>query len=176
MTSESQDTRLTSQPKDGTLHRAVSPITGLVICFLDQRKECLLLALQHHFQLHLVSHPGTDQDQPCFTSEASKQAGVCRVVCCWLYSSHMYILYSIPSTASCHLDVIHVSLATLNNASFICLHTLNYSSHVYTVLDTIYCILPMPFCTITHSYIFMYIFVFIPLHCVYEGVVVELLG
>ena len=36
-------------------------------------------------------------------------------------------------------------------------------AYVYTVLDTIYCILPMPFCTITHSYIFMYIF-FIPLH------------
>ena len=36
-------------------------------------------------------------------------------------------------------------------------------SYVYTVLYTIYCILPMPFCTITHSYIFMYIF-FIPLH------------
>ena len=29
MTSESQDTRLTSHPKDGTLHRAVSPITAL---------------------------------------------------------------------------------------------------------------------------------------------------
>ena len=40
-------------------------------------------------------------------------------------------------------------------------------SYVYTVLYTIYCILPMPFCTITHSYIVMYIF-FIPLHlCVY---------
>ena len=43
----------------------------------------------------------------------------------------MYILYSIPSTASCHLYVIHVSLATLNNATFICLHTLHYSSHMY---------------------------------------------
>jgi hypothetical protein len=41
--------------------------------FLDQRKECLLLALQHHFQQHLVSHPGTDQDQPCLASEASQQ-------------------------------------------------------------------------------------------------------
>ena len=38
-------------------------------------------------------------------------------------------------------------------------------SSVYTVLDTIYCILPMLLCTITHPYIFMYIF-FIPLHCV----------
>ena len=75
MTSESQDTRLTSHPKDGTLHRAVSPITALGHwdIFLDQRKECLLLALQHHFQQHLVSHPGTDQDQPCLASEASQQ-------------------------------------------------------------------------------------------------------
>jgi hypothetical protein len=77
MTSESQDTRLTSHPKDGTLHRAVSPITALgqwdIYIFLDQRKECLLLALQHHFQQHLVSYPGTDQNQPCLASEASQQ-------------------------------------------------------------------------------------------------------
>ena len=75
MTSESQDTRLTSHPKDGTLHRAVSPITALGHwdINLDQRKECLLLALQHHFQQHLVSHPGTDQDQPCLASESSQQ-------------------------------------------------------------------------------------------------------
>jgi hypothetical protein len=37
---------------------------------LDQKKECLLLAVQHHFQQHLLSHPGTDQDQPCLASEA----------------------------------------------------------------------------------------------------------
>ena len=80
MTSEGQDTHLTSHPKDGTLHRALSPITALghwdviiIIYFLDRRKECLLLALQHHFQQHLVSHPGTDQDQPCLASEASQQ-------------------------------------------------------------------------------------------------------
>ena len=75
MTSESQDTRLTSHPKDSTQHRAVSPITALGHwdIFLDQRKECLLLALQHHFQQHLVSHPGTDQDQPCLASEARQQ-------------------------------------------------------------------------------------------------------
>ena len=30
--------------------------------FLDQRKGCLLLALQHQFQQHMVSHLGTDQD------------------------------------------------------------------------------------------------------------------
>ena len=41
-------------------------------------------------------------------------------------------------------------------------------SYVYTVLYTIYCILPMPFCAITHSYIFMYIF-FIPLHLCVSG-------
>jgi hypothetical protein len=45
--------------------------------FLDKRIERLLLAPQHHFQQHLVSHPGTDPDQP---------AVVCRVVCCWLTS------------------------------------------------------------------------------------------
>ena len=75
MTSESQDTRLTSHLKDSTLHRAVSPITALGIwdIFLDQRKEFLLLALQHHFQQHLVSHPGTEQDQRCLASEASQQ-------------------------------------------------------------------------------------------------------
>ena len=79
MTSESQDTRLTSLLKDSTLHRAVSPITAMgnweffTFIFLDQRKECLLLALQHHFQQHLVSHLGTDQDQPCIASEVSQQ-------------------------------------------------------------------------------------------------------
>jgi hypothetical protein len=36
-------------------------------------------------------------------------------------------------------------------------------SYACTALDTIYYILHMLFCTITHSYIFMYIF-FIPLH------------
>jgi hypothetical protein len=72
MTSESQDTHLASHLKDSTLHRAVSPITALGN-FLDQRKECLLLAPQHHFQQHLVYHPGTDQDQPCLASEASQQ-------------------------------------------------------------------------------------------------------
>jgi hypothetical protein len=61
MTAESQDTRLTSHLKDSTLHRAVS-LPGALGYLLDQRKECLLLALQHHFQQHLVSHLGTDQD------------------------------------------------------------------------------------------------------------------
>ena len=42
---------------------------------LDQRKEGLLLALQYHFQQHLVSHPETDQDQPYLASEASQQWG-----------------------------------------------------------------------------------------------------
>ena len=75
MTSESQDTSLTSHPKDSTLHRAVSPITTLWHwdIVLDQRKECLLLALQHHVQEHLVSYSGTDQDQPRLASEASQQ-------------------------------------------------------------------------------------------------------
>jgi hypothetical protein len=41
--------------------------------FLDQSKECLLLVIQHHFQQNLVSHPGTDQDQPCLASEESQQ-------------------------------------------------------------------------------------------------------
>jgi hypothetical protein len=31
---------------------------GLRYFWGNQRKECLLLALQHHFQQHLVSHPG----------------------------------------------------------------------------------------------------------------------
>ena len=75
MTSESQDTRLTSHPKDSTLHRQrpQSLPWGIGIFFLDPRKECLLLALQHHFQQHLVSHPGTNQDQPCLASEARQQ-------------------------------------------------------------------------------------------------------
>ena len=79
ITSESQDTHLTSHLKDRTLHRVMSPITALghwEIIFLDQRKDCLLLALQHHFQQHLVSYPGTDQDQPCLASEASQQGGM----------------------------------------------------------------------------------------------------
>ena len=85
MASESQDTRLTSHPKDGTLHRAVSPITALGhlgYFFLDQRKECLLLALQHHFQQHLVS-PFRYWPGPTLLSFRSKPAVVCRVVCCW---------------------------------------------------------------------------------------------
>ena len=48
-------------------------------------------------------------------------------------------------------------------------------SYVYTVLYTIYCILPMPFCTITHPYIYMYIFLSL-YTCVYKVVVLELLG
>ncbi|XP_055737236.1 enhancer of polycomb homolog 1-like isoform X2 [Salvelinus fontinalis] len=40
-------------------------------------KECLLLALQHHFQQHLVSHPGTNQDQRCLASERGKPAVGC---------------------------------------------------------------------------------------------------
>ena len=56
------------------------------------------------------------------------------------------------------------SLATLNYATLFTYPTLLISYiYIYTVLDTIYCILPMPLCTITHSYIFMYI-LFIPLH------------
>ena len=65
--------------------------------------------------------------------------------------------------ASCHFYVIHVSLATLNNATFMFTYPTLLISYVYSVPDTIYCILPTPFCTIIHSYIFMYIF-FIPLH------------
>ena len=69
MPAESQDTHLTSHPKDGIPNHCPEELGY----FLDQRKECLLLALQHHFQQHLVSHPGTDQDQPCLASEASQQ-------------------------------------------------------------------------------------------------------
>ena len=54
----------------------------------------------------------------------------------------MYILYSIPSTASCHLYVIHVSLATLiNNATFMFTYPTLLISYVYTAPYTIYCIL-----------------------------------
>ena len=78
------------------------------------------------------------------------------------YSSHMhtYILYSISSTVSlCNTCITsHFKL---------CHFVYILISFVYTALNTIYCILPMPLCTITHSYIFMYI-IFIPLHlCVY---------
>lgn len=75
VTTESPDTHLTSHPKDTTLHRAMSPINapGDWDIFLIQRKQCLLLALQHHFQQHLISHSGTDQDQPCLASDASQQ-------------------------------------------------------------------------------------------------------
>ncbi|CDQ68100.1 unnamed protein product [Oncorhynchus mykiss] len=63
----------------------------------------------------------------------------------------LYILYSISSTASlCNTCITSHFVYIL-------------ISYVYTVLNTIYCILPMPLCTITHSYIFMYIF-FILLH------------
>ena len=73
MTSESQDTcfKVPSERQ----HPTQGSVTALGHwdIILDQRKECLLLALQHHFQQHLVSHPGTDQDQPCLASEASQQ-------------------------------------------------------------------------------------------------------
>ena len=78
------------------------------------------------------------------------------------YSSHMhtYILYSISSTASlCNTCITsHFNYATL----------FTNSSHMYILYDTIYCILPMLLCTITHSYILMYIF-FIPLYCVQDS-------
>ena len=46
-------------------------------------------------------------------------------------------------------------------------------SYVYTVLYTIYCILPMPH---GHPYIYTYIFLLIPSHlCVHKVVVVKLL-
>jgi hypothetical protein len=85
VTTESQDTHLTSQLKDSTLHRAMSPITTLRHweMFLNQRKECLQLALQHHLQQHLVSNLETDQDKPELASEASQQwdAGWYAAVC-----------------------------------------------------------------------------------------------
>jgi hypothetical protein len=59
------------------LNRAMSPVTALGVCdFLfsfDQRKESLLLALQHHFHQLQVSHPKTDLDQPCITSGTSQK-------------------------------------------------------------------------------------------------------
>jgi hypothetical protein len=77
VTTGSQVTSLTSHPKDGTLRRAMSPIPALGHwdIFLDQRKECLLLVPQHHFQQHLVSHTGTDQDQPCLVLKATLYIG-----------------------------------------------------------------------------------------------------
>ena len=50
-----------------------------------------------------------------------------------------------------HLYVIHVSLATLNSATLFTYPTL-LISYVDNVLDTIYCIFPMTFFIITHSY------------------------
>uniref|UniRef100_A0A8C8I7M4 Ig-like domain-containing protein n=1 Tax=Oncorhynchus tshawytscha TaxID=74940 RepID=A0A8C8I7M4_ONCTS len=47
--------------------------------------------------------------------------------------------------------------------------------YVYTALNTIYCILPMPLCTITHSYI-LCTYSLSPYTCVYKVVVLELLG
>ena len=44
-----------------------------VLGIWDQREEYPLLALQPHFQQHLVSHPRTDQEKPCLASEASQQ-------------------------------------------------------------------------------------------------------
>ena len=128
MTSESQDTRLTSHPKDGTLDRAVSPITALGHwdIFLDQRKECLLLALQHHLQQHLVSHPGTDQDQPCLASEASQQcyagwyaAGDCisdwvnapPVMCCGTSQSNIFF-----TSNSKQINSVFTSIKNDNNS------------------------------------------------------------
>ena len=71
ITSESQDTRPIQKTAPYTGQCPQSPPWGIgIIIFLDQRKEYLLLALQHHFQQHLVSYPGTDQDQPCLAAEA----------------------------------------------------------------------------------------------------------
>ena len=54
---------------------------GVLGYYFKPEERVPLLALQHHFQQHLVSHPETDQYQPCLASEASQQV-VCRVVCC----------------------------------------------------------------------------------------------
>jgi hypothetical protein len=92
VTTESQDTHLTSNLKGSTLHRAMSTITALGYwdIFLDQRKGCLLLpptGPPTPLPVASGSHPGTNQDQPCLTSEASQQwdAG-------WYAAGHVEIL------------------------------------------------------------------------------------
>ena len=84
----------------------------------------------------------------------------------------MYILYPIPYTASCHLYVIHVSLATLNNATFMFTYPTLLISYIYTVLYTIYCILPSLCHTcITSHFKLCHFYVYIPyvthLICIY---------
>jgi hypothetical protein len=74
------------------------------------------------------------------------------------------------------LDVINVSLVTLNNATLYNVY-IPYITH----LICIYCTIPSTVScqsrtAISHPYIYMYIFLFIPLHlCVYKVVVLKLL-
>ena len=59
VTIESQDIRFNVPSERQHLTQGSVPnhCPGALGYFLDQRKECLLLALQHHFQQHLVSQP-----------------------------------------------------------------------------------------------------------------------
>ena len=58
----------------------------------------------------------------------------------------------------------------------ICLHTLHYSSHMYTLYSIPSTASYLCHSAIAYPYIYMYIFLFIPLHlCVYKVVVVKLL-
>ena len=97
VTTESQDTLLTLHLKDGTLHRVMSPITALGHwdLFSGQRKEFLLLALQHHFQQHLVSHPWQT-----LLSFSGKPAVGCSVdVCMCISVLRAYVCVTLPQSS-----------------------------------------------------------------------------
>jgi hypothetical protein len=88
------------------------------------------LALQHHFQQNLVSHPGTDPDQPCIASEASQQwdAG-------WYY-------YMIPHVLFHSFDVFTIIVSetirakTLQHLITHSLHQTHTHTHVHDHLAT----------------------------------------
>ena len=86
MISESQVTRLTSHPKDSTLHRTMSPITALgnIIFGAEERVP----PTGPTTPLPAASGlPFRDRPGPTLLSFRSKLAGGCRVVCCSPHAS-----------------------------------------------------------------------------------------
>ena len=89
----------------------------------------------------------------------------------------LYILYSKPSTASCHLDVINVSLATLNNATLYNVY-IPYITHLICIYCTLYHLLHLAYAiqpSLIHMFLYTYSYSFL-YTCVYKVVVLELLG
>ena len=76
----------------------------------------------------------------------------------------LYIMLSYPTLLISHRSVALTSIIMRCFERLICFHTLHYSSHMYilySIPSTASCLYRS---TIAHPYIYMYIFLFIPLH------------